>query len=137
MSSQRSADPWPLSHSPQHLSNTQTPPNIPSPTPISRPGESKETLLQYSSIRAGSVELLENDLLLSPFARDHLMQMNRKKLKSMTSYLTNQTGMAYMLTIGQLKVTQSRQSPFLLSVTEPLKGDNGLLPECLVRFSRI
>ncbi|KAG2353507.1 Flavinator of succinate dehydrogenase-domain-containing protein [Suillus spraguei] len=76
-----SADPWPLPHSPQHLSNTQTPSDIPPPTPISRSGESKETLharLVYQSRKRGT---LESDLLLSTFARDHLRQMDETELK--------------------------------------------------------
>ncbi|KAG1823617.1 Flavinator of succinate dehydrogenase-domain-containing protein [Suillus subaureus] len=76
-----SADPWPLPHTPQHLSNTQTPSDIPPPTPIPRPGESKETLrarLIYQSRKRGT---LESDLLLSTFARDHLGQMDETELK--------------------------------------------------------
>lgn len=76
-----SADPWPLPHTPQHLSNTETPSDIPPPTPIPRPGESKETLrarLVYQSRKRGT---LESDLLLSTFARDHLGQMDETELK--------------------------------------------------------
>ncbi|KAG1876378.1 DUF339-domain-containing protein [Suillus subluteus] len=76
-----SGDPWPLPHTPQHLSNTQTPSDIPPPTPIPRPGESTETLrarLIYQSRKRGT---LESDLLLSTFARDHLKQMDETELK--------------------------------------------------------
>ncbi|KAG1862464.1 Flavinator of succinate dehydrogenase-domain-containing protein [Suillus tomentosus] len=76
-----SADPWPLPHTPQHLSNTQTPSDIPPPTPLPRAGESKETLrarLVYQSRKRGT---LESDLLLSTFARDHLRQMDETELK--------------------------------------------------------
>ncbi|OAX42419.1 mitochondrial protein [Rhizopogon vinicolor AM-OR11-026] len=75
------ADPWPLPHTPQHLSNTQTPSDIPPPVPIPRPGESKETMrarLVYQSRKRGT---LESDLLLSTFARDHLGSMDEIELK--------------------------------------------------------
>jgi hypothetical protein len=77
----RRADPWPLPHTPQHLSNTQTPSDIPPPTPIPRPGELKETMrarLVYQSRKRGT---LESDLLLSTFARDHLQSMDEVELR--------------------------------------------------------
>jgi len=75
------ADPWPLPHTPQHLSNTQTPSDIPPPTPIPRSGESIGTMrarLVYQSRKRGT---LESDLLLSTFARDHLGSMDEAELK--------------------------------------------------------
>ncbi|KAG0696129.1 DUF339-domain-containing protein [Suillus ampliporus] len=75
------ADPWPLPHTPQHLTNTQTPSDIPPPTPIPRPGEAIEATrarLVYQSRKRGT---LESDLLLSTFARDHLGSMDEVELK--------------------------------------------------------
>ncbi|KAH7912181.1 mitochondrial protein [Hygrophoropsis aurantiaca] len=75
------ADPWPLPHTPQHLSSTTTPSDIPAPVPLARPNEQVETLrarLVYQSRKRGT---LESDLLLSTFARDHLGSMDEKELK--------------------------------------------------------
>ena len=75
-----SSDPWPLPHTPQHLSSTTTPADIPAPEPLPRPNESLETTrarLLYQSRKRGT---LESDLLLSTFARDHLSIMNRAEL---------------------------------------------------------
>lgn len=75
-----SSDPWPLPHTPQHLSSTTTPADIPAPEPLPRPNESLETTrarLLYQSRKRGT---LESDLLLSTFARDHLPTMTRVEL---------------------------------------------------------
>lgn len=75
-----SLDPWPLPHTPQHLSSTTTPADIPAPEPLPRPNESLETTrarLLYQSRKRGT---LESDLLLSTFARDHLSTMTRAEL---------------------------------------------------------
>lgn len=75
-----SSDPWPLPHTPQHLSSTTTPADIPAPEPLPRPNESLETTrarLLYQSRKRGT---LESDLLLSTFARDHLPAMTRAEL---------------------------------------------------------
>lgn len=75
-----SPDPWPLPHTPQHLSSTTTPADIPAPEPLPRPNEPLETTrarLLYQSRKRGT---LESDLLLSTFARDHLPAMTRAEL---------------------------------------------------------
>lgn len=75
-----SSDPWPLPHTPQHLSSTTTPTDISAPEPLPRSNESFETTrarLLYQSRKRGT---LESDLLLSTFARDHLPTMTRADL---------------------------------------------------------
>ncbi|KIY52830.1 mitochondrial protein [Fistulina hepatica ATCC 64428] len=75
------ADPWPLPHSPEHIKNTTSPPDLPPPTPLERPNESVETLrarLVYQSRKRGT---LESDLLLSTFAQQHLKEMDETELK--------------------------------------------------------
>ena len=79
-SSRVSSDPWPLPHTPHHLSSTTTPVDIPAPEPLPRPNESLETTrarLLYQSRKRGT---LESDLLLSTFARDHLPTMSPAEL---------------------------------------------------------
>ncbi|KAF8556369.1 DUF339-domain-containing protein [Imleria badia] len=75
-----SSDPWPLPHTPQHLSSTATPVDVPAPKPLPRPNELLETMrarLLYQSRKRGT---LESDLLLSTFARDHLPAMTHAEL---------------------------------------------------------
>ena len=75
-----SSDPWPLPHTPQHISSTTTPADIPAPESLPRPNEALETTrarLLYQSRKRGT---LESDLLLSTFARDHLPAMTRAEL---------------------------------------------------------
>lgn len=75
------ADPWPLPHTAEHLQSTKTPTDIPPPTPIPRPNESLTTLrsrLVYQSRKRGT---LESDLILSTFARDHLMSFSEPELR--------------------------------------------------------
>ncbi|KAF9225968.1 DUF339-domain-containing protein [Gyrodon lividus] len=82
VSTPRSSDPWPLPHTPQHLSNTITPSDTPAPEPLPRPNETLETMrarLLYQSRKRGT---LESDLLLSTFARDHLPTMSEAELKA-------------------------------------------------------
>ncbi|KAI0087386.1 DUF339-domain-containing protein [Irpex rosettiformis] len=77
----RRKDPWPLPHTPEHLANTTTPPDLPPPEPLPRPGESVEKLrarLVYQSRKRGT---LESDLLLSTFAKEQLKIMNEEELK--------------------------------------------------------
>lgn len=76
-----SADPWPLPHTPEHLASTETPRDVPPPTPLPRPNESLATLrarLVYQSRKRGT---LESDLLLSTFARDQLSSMDERELR--------------------------------------------------------
>lgn len=78
-SSRQLIDPWPLPHTPEHLAST-TPADKP-PPPLPRLNETVETLrarLIYQSRKRGT---LENDLLLSTFARDHLGAMTQAELK--------------------------------------------------------
>lgn len=75
------ADPWPLPHSPEHMASTETPSDLPPPTPIPRINESVNTLrarLVYQSRKRGT---LESDLLLSTFARDNLPVMSEQELQ--------------------------------------------------------
>ena len=77
----RRKDPWPLPHTPEHLASTASPPNVPPPEPLPRPGESVEKLrarLVYQSRKRGT---LESDLLLSTFAKEQLPSMNEVELK--------------------------------------------------------
>lgn len=78
--SRTTSDPWPLPHTPQHLSSTTTPADIPAPQPLPRPNEPLETTrarLLYQSRKRGT---LESDLLLSTFAQDHLLTMTHAEL---------------------------------------------------------
>jgi succinate dehydrogenase assembly factor 2 len=70
-----------MPHTPGHMESTTSPAEMPAPTPIPRPEESVETArarLLYQSRKRGT---LENDLLLSTFARDHLGDMNGQELR--------------------------------------------------------
>ncbi|KIY67137.1 DUF339-domain-containing protein [Cylindrobasidium torrendii FP15055 ss-10] len=74
-------DPWPLPHTPEHISKTVTPTDVPLPTPLPRFNESVDTLrarLVYQSRKRGT---LESDLLLSTFARDKLGDMSEAQLQ--------------------------------------------------------
>jgi len=74
-------DPWPLPHSPEHLSSTVTPTTRNIISPLSRQDESEEKLrarLVYQSRKRGT---LESDLLLSTFAKDCLSGMTVEELK--------------------------------------------------------
>lgn len=74
-------DPWMLPSTPEHLASTESPFDLPPPTPIQRPNESVETMrarLVYQSRKRGT---LESDLLLSTFAKENLDKMNEKELK--------------------------------------------------------
>ncbi|KAF8636950.1 hypothetical protein AX17_003201 [Amanita inopinata Kibby_2008] len=77
----RCKDPWLLPNTPEHLASTETPPDLPPPTPIERPNESVEAMrarLVYQSRKRGT---LESDLLLSTFAKEQLGKMDEKELK--------------------------------------------------------
>ena len=79
-SSVRRKDPWSMPHTPEHIASTTSPTNTPPPKPLPRPGESIETTrsrLVYQSRKRGT---LENDLLLSTFAQEHLGTMNAEEL---------------------------------------------------------
>ena len=80
-SSVRRKDPWSsMPHSPEHIASTTSPANTPPPNPLPRPGESIETArarLVYQSRKRGT---LENDLLLSTFAQEHLGTMDAEEL---------------------------------------------------------
>lgn len=76
----RSADPWPLPHTPEHLEKTTSAPDTPAPTPLPRPGEPLENMrarLVYQSRKRGT---LESDLLLSTFAQERLATMDEAEL---------------------------------------------------------
>ncbi|KAI0077343.1 DUF339-domain-containing protein [Panus rudis PR-1116 ss-1] len=73
-------DPWPLPHSGTHMEKMTSPENAPAPPRLERPNESVETMrarLVYQSRKRG---MLENDLLLSTFARERLGEMDREEL---------------------------------------------------------
>lgn len=76
------SDPWPLPHTPEHMSSTVTPRSAGNPIPpLPRDNESLETLrarLVYQSRKRGT---LECDLLLSTFADEYLAGMSREELK--------------------------------------------------------
>lgn len=77
----RQKDPWPLPHTPEHMANTETPPDLPPPPPIERLNESVQTMrarLIYQSRKRGT---LESDLLLSTFARENLGGMTEAELR--------------------------------------------------------
>jgi succinate dehydrogenase assembly factor 2 len=76
----RRKDPWPMPHTPEHISSTATPTDLPAPEPLPRTGESLETTrarLVYQSRKRGT---LESDLLLSTFAQENLGTMNAAEL---------------------------------------------------------
>lgn len=72
-----------MPHTPEHIASTTSPANanVPPPlNPLPRPGESIETTrarLVYQSRKRGT---LENDLLLSTFAQEHLGTMDAEEL---------------------------------------------------------
>lgn len=75
------SDPWPLPHTPQHLSSTLTPSTGNQIQPLPRPNEKQETLrarLVYQSRKRGT---LESDLLLSTFAKEYLDSMDLEELR--------------------------------------------------------
>ncbi|CCL98215.1 uncharacterized protein FIBRA_00209 [Fibroporia radiculosa] len=77
----RSADPWLLPNTPEHLASTTTPADMPAPVPLPRPGEILETMrarLVYQARKRGT---LESDLLLSTFAKEELGSMNEEELR--------------------------------------------------------
>jgi len=76
-----SKDPWPLPHTPEHLSSTVTPTTFNSIPPLPRHNETEEKLrarLVYQSRKRGT---LESDLLLSTFAKECLSGMTVQELK--------------------------------------------------------
>lgn len=76
-----SKDPWPLPHTPEHLSSTVTPTTSNPIPPLPRHNESEEKLrarLVYQSRKRGT---LESDLLLSTFAKECLGGMTVEELK--------------------------------------------------------
>ncbi|OSC97749.1 DUF339-domain-containing protein [Trametes coccinea BRFM310] len=77
----RSADPWLLPNTPEHVEKVTSPPDAPAPTPLPRAGEDVATLrarLVYQSRKRGT---LESDLLLSTFARERLGAMSVEELR--------------------------------------------------------
>ncbi|TFK92365.1 DUF339-domain-containing protein [Polyporus arcularius HHB13444] len=80
-SARRSADPWLLPNTPEHLEKTTSPPDAPAPTPLPRTGESIDKMrarLVYQSRKRGT---LESDLLLSTFAKERLGSMTEEELR--------------------------------------------------------
>jgi succinate dehydrogenase assembly factor 2 len=86
-----------MPHTPEHIASTISPANTAPPKPLPRPGESIETTrarLVYQSRKRGT---LENDLLLSTFAQEHLGTMDVEelsefdKVRSFQSHLTEHT----------------------------------------------
>lgn len=76
-----SSDPWPLPHSPEHLSSTTTPPTRTQIPPLPRHNEDEGTIrarLVYQSRKRGT---LESDLLLSTFAKEYLDDMSLDELR--------------------------------------------------------
>ena len=77
----RSADPWLLPNTPEHIAQTTSPTNAPPPEPLPRPGETVETMrarLVYQARKRGT---LESDLVLSTFAKDQLSTMDEAELR--------------------------------------------------------
>jgi|ERR1700722_14395471 len=73
----RLSDPWILPNTPEHLNATTTSQDF---QPLPRSNETIETMrarLLYQSRKRG---ILETDLLLSTFAKDHLGHMERVEL---------------------------------------------------------
>ncbi len=69
-----------MPHTPEHIASTTPPENMPPPKPLPRPGEPIGTTrarLVYQSRKRGT---LENDLLLSTFAQEHLGAMDAEAL---------------------------------------------------------
>jgi len=81
-SARRSADPWLLPNTPEHLASTAIPADAPPPpAPLPRPGETLETMrarLVYQARKRGT---LESDLLLSTFAKEQLGVMGEEELR--------------------------------------------------------
>jgi succinate dehydrogenase assembly factor 2 len=69
-----------MPNTPEHIASTTSPADTPPPKPLPRPGEPIETTrarLIYQSRKRGT---LENDLLLSTFAQEHLGAMDVEAL---------------------------------------------------------
>ncbi|KAI0676351.1 Flavinator of succinate dehydrogenase-domain-containing protein [Trametes maxima] len=80
VSAARSADPWLLPNTPEHVEKTTSPADAPAPTPLPRPGEPVAQMrarLVYQSRKRGT---LESDLLLSTFAQERLATMDEGEL---------------------------------------------------------
>ena len=74
-------DPWPLPGTPQHMASSVSPPDLPRPIPVPRHNESIETLrarLVYQTRKRGT---LENDLIMSTFAREQLDILSEQELR--------------------------------------------------------
>ena len=74
-------DPWPLPHTPKHMEGTTSPQDAPPPPRLERPNEPIDRMrarLVYQTRKRG---MLENDLLLSTFAREQLGGMERAELE--------------------------------------------------------
>ncbi|KAH9933747.1 Flavinator of succinate dehydrogenase-domain-containing protein [Fomitopsis serialis] len=77
----RSADPWLLPNTPEHVAQTTSPANAPPPEPLPRQGESVDTMrarLVYQARKRGT---LESDLVLSTFAKEQLGSMDEAELR--------------------------------------------------------
>jgi succinate dehydrogenase assembly factor 2 len=77
-------DPWPLPHTPEHLASTSTPepdPSLPSIEPIRRDNENLDVLIARLTYQSRKRGILETDLLLSTFARDHLPVMTEAEMR--------------------------------------------------------
>jgi len=75
------SDPWPLPHSPEHLSSTTTTTTTTQIRPLPRYNEDERTIrarLVYQSRKRGT---LESDLLLSTFAKEYLDNMSFEELR--------------------------------------------------------
>ncbi|KZT71904.1 mitochondrial protein [Daedalea quercina L-15889] len=77
----RSADPWLLPNTPEHIAQTTSSVDAPPPEPLPRPGEPVETMrarLVYQARKRGT---LESDLVLSTFAKEQLGGMDEAELR--------------------------------------------------------
>ncbi|TFL01642.1 Flavinator of succinate dehydrogenase-domain-containing protein [Pterulicium gracile] len=118
------ADPWPLPHSPEHMASTETPSDLPPPTPIPRINESVNTLrarLVYQSRKRGT---LESDLLLSTFARDNLPVMSEQELQEYDRLLDEPDWDIYYWATGNRTAPERwRDTPLLQKLAKHAKNE--------------
>ena len=104
---------WSMPHSPQHIASTVANTELPPPLPA-RPVESLQTLrarLLYQSRKRGT---LENDLLLSTFASEHLNKMDENELREYDSLLNEPDWDIYYWSTGKTTPPERWQSSSLL-----------------------
>ncbi|KAK7685942.1 hypothetical protein QCA50_010751 [Cerrena zonata] len=107
-------DPWPLPHTPKHMEGSTSPENAPPPLRLERPNEPIDRMrarLVYQTRKRG---MLENDLLLSTFAKEQLSDMGRAELEEFDRLLDElDWDIYYWVTDKKLPPSRWANSPIL------------------------